>query len=83
VTLELFDERQIQTDDQVEVGRRISGRVRFALRVPNLETVTERLRAYGATLVHPPVVTPWSDRTVRFEDPDGVQITLYQASDEN
>lgn len=77
-TLEVFDEKQAQTVDQIEAGQRISGRVRFALRVPDLEAAMERLIARGETLVHPPVVTPWGDRNVRFQDPDGMQITLYQ-----
>lgn len=78
-TLEVFDEQQAHTIDQIEVGRRISGRVRFALRVPDLEAAVEQLLSHGAKLVHPPVVTPWGDRNVRFEDPDGMQITLYEA----
>ncbi len=81
-TLEVFDEEQAQTIDKLEVGRRISGQVRFALQVPDLKAATERLLAHGATQVHPPVVTPWGDQNVRFQDPDGMQITLYQASDE-
>lgn len=81
-TLEVFDEKQAQTIDEIEVGRRISGRVRFALQVPDLKAATERLLAHGATQVHPPVVTPWGDHNVRFQDPDGMQITLYQASDQ-
>ena len=80
-TLEVFDEKQAQTVDQIEVGHRVSGRVRFALRVPDLEAAMERMSSHGATLVHPPVVTPWGDQNVRFQDPDGMQITLYQASD--
>ena len=79
-TLEIFDEHQAQTVDKIEVGHRISGRIRFALQVTDLKTATERLLAYGATLVHPPVITPWGDQNVRFQDPDGMQITLYQAS---
>lgn len=79
-TLEVFDERQAETVDKIEVGHRISGQVRFALQVPDLQAATERLLAHGATLVHPPVVTPWGDQNVRFQDPDGMQITLYQAS---
>jgi catechol 2,3-dioxygenase-like lactoylglutathione lyase family enzyme len=79
-TLEIFDEQQAQTIDQIEVGRRISGPIRFALQVPDLKAATERLLAHGATLVHPPVVTPWGDQNVRFLDPDGMQITLYQPS---
>ena len=82
-TLEVFDEKQADTIDQLEVGRRISGQIRFALQVPDLDAAMERLIAHGATLVHPPVVTPWGDRNARFQDPDGMQITLYQASDKS
>ena len=77
-TLEVFDERQAQTIDELEVGRRISGNIRFAIQVPDLKAATERLLAHGATLVHPVVLTPWGDQNVRFQDPDGMQITLYQ-----
>ncbi len=80
-TLEVFDEKQAQTVDQIEVGRRTSGQIRFALRVPDLKVAIERLLAHGATMIHPPVLTPWGDQNVRFQDPDGVQITLYQAPD--
>ena len=79
-TLELFDEKQAQTIDEIEVGRRTSGQIRFALQVPDLQLAMERLLAHGAHMVHPPVVTPWGDHNVRFQDPDGMQITLYQAS---
>jgi hypothetical protein len=47
--LEVFNEKQAQTIDQVEVGRRISGRMRFALQVPDLDAAMKRLLAYGAT----------------------------------
>lgn len=79
-TLEVFDEVQAATVDAIEVGRRVSGRVRFALEVPDLDAAAARLHAHGATLLHPPVVTPWGDRNVRFEDPDGMQITLYETA---
>ncbi len=79
-TLELFDEAQAQTIDQIEAGQRISGQIRFALQVPDLNAAMERLLAHGATLVHPPVITPWGDYNVRLQDPDGMQITLFQAS---
>lgn len=77
-TLEVFDEKQAKTVDQLEVGRRISGKIRFSLQVPDLDAAVERLTSQGAKLVHSPVETPWGDRTVRFQDPDGMQITLYQ-----
>lgn len=77
-TLEVFDERQAATVDQLEVGRRVSGRVRFALQVPDLDAAIARLLEHGAVLVHPPVATPWGDRSARLQDPDGMQITLYE-----
>jgi uncharacterized glyoxalase superfamily protein PhnB len=80
-TLEIFDETQAQTIDQIEAGQRISGQIRFALQVPDLKAAMQRLLAHGAILVHPPVVTPWGDRNVRLRDPDGLQITLFQIPD--
>ena len=81
-TLEVFDERQAEVIDQLEVGKRVSGPIRFALQVPDLKSALERLLAHGATLVHPPVTTPWGDHNVRLQDPDGMQITLFQAADQ-
>ena len=81
-TLEVFDEKQAQTVDQIEVGRRVSGKIRFALQVPDLEAAKDRLLKCGATLVNDPVATPWGDKVVRFQDPDGMQITLYQVTNE-
>jgi methylmalonyl-CoA/ethylmalonyl-CoA epimerase len=79
-TLEIFDERQAEVIDGLEVGKRVSGQVRFALQVPNLKAAMDRMLANGATLVHEPVMTPWGDFNVRLQDPDGMQITLFQAS---
>ena len=78
-TLEVFDDRQAEVIDQLEAGKRVSGQIRFALQVPDLNAALERLLAHGATMVHPPVVTPWGDHNVRLQDPDGMQITLFQA----
>ncbi len=77
-TLEIFDETQAQTIDQIEAGQRLSGQVRFALQVPDVKAAMERLLAHGAKLVHPPILTPWGDYNVRLQDPDGMQITLFQ-----
>ena len=77
-TLELFDERQAEVIDQLEAEKRVSGPIRFALQVPDLHAAMERLLAHGATLVHPPVMTPWGDYNVRLQDPDGMQVTLFQ-----
>lgn len=81
--LELFDEKQAEVIDQLEAGGRISGQIRFALQVPDLKTAMERLLAHGATLVHAPVMTPWGDHNVRLQDPDGMQITLFQIRGED
>ena len=80
-TLELFDEVQAATIDQIEAEQRISGQIRFALQVPDLKAAMERLLAHGATLIHPPILTPWGDYNVRLQDPDGMQITLFQVPD--
>lgn len=80
-TLELFDEPQAETIDSLEAGKRISGQIRFALQVPDLRAAMDKLLAHGATLVHEPVMTPWGDYNVRLQDSDGMQITLFQVSD--
>ena len=77
-TLEIFDEEQANTIDQLEAGRRLSGLIRFALQVPDLKAAMERLLSHGAILVHPPVITPWGDYNVRLQDPEGMQVTLFQ-----
>jgi len=82
-TLELFDEKQAEVIDQLEAERRVSGQIRFALQVPDLKAAMERLLARGTTLVHPPVMTPWGDYNVRLQDPDGMQITLFQVLDKD
>ena len=76
--LEIFDEAQAESIDRIEAGQRVSGRIRFALQVPDLESAMKRLLANGAKLVHEPVVTPWGDTNVRLQDPDGMQVTLFQ-----
>jgi methylmalonyl-CoA/ethylmalonyl-CoA epimerase len=79
-TLEIFDETQAEVIDGIEVEKRVSGSIRFALQVLDLDAALERMLANGATLVHPAVITPWGDRNVRVQDPDGMQVTLFEAS---
>ncbi len=78
-TLEIFDQAHADEVDRIEVGQRVSGAIRFAIQVPDLEAAIERLLAKGATLVHEPITTPWGDRNARLLDPDGLQVTLFQA----
>jgi len=80
-TLEIFDEQQAQTIDQIEAGQRLSGQIRFAIQVPDLNAALERLLAHGAILVRPPITTPWGDYNVRLQDPEGMQITLFQKAE--
>lgn len=80
-TFELFDEQQATTVDVIETGRRSSGEIRLALRVPDLDRALATALAHGGALVSDPVVTPWGDRNVRILDPDGLHITLFEASE--
>jgi lactoylglutathione lyase len=75
--LELLDEAQAGVVDEIEAGRRVSGPVRFALRVADSEATARRLAEAGAAPVAPPVMTPWGDRNARVEAPDGMQLTLF------
>jgi lactoylglutathione lyase len=77
-TLEVFDHKQAESVDQLEVGERVSGQIRFAFEVPDVKAALERALAYGGKLVHEPVLTPWNDLNARVQAPDGMQITLFQ-----
>src|SRR5690606_29163921 len=60
-TLEIFDPAHADAVDQLEVGKRVSGQIRFAFEVPDVYEALKRALDYGATLVHEPVLTPWND----------------------
>jgi lactoylglutathione lyase len=77
-TLELSNPAQVAMIDEVEVGRRVSPRLRVAFEVPDAVAATRDLVDAGATLVAPPVLTPWSSRNARLEAPAGLQITLFE-----
>jgi lactoylglutathione lyase len=76
-TLELFDERQAESVDRIEAGRRVSGQVRLAIEVEDPDGTAQRLVAAGAVAEAPPVVPPWGGRNARFRAPDGMQLTLF------
>ena len=76
-TLELFDNAQAESVDAIEVGRRVSGTIRLAVRVADSEHMAARLVAAGAEQVASPVSTPWGDRNARVQAPDGMQLTLF------
>lgn len=76
-TIELVDREHAEEIDRIEVGRRVAGPVRLALQVDDSAATAERLAEAGATVVGGPVVTPWNDRNVRLDPPEGVQLTLF------
>jgi catechol 2,3-dioxygenase-like lactoylglutathione lyase family enzyme len=77
-TLELTDPPHAEYIDQVEVGRRVAGHIRVALRVGDAGAVTATLAANGAEVVAPPVRTPWNSLNARLEGPAGLQLTIFE-----
>jgi lactoylglutathione lyase len=80
-TLELIDERHAAAIDDIEVGRRVAGRVRIAFEVPDSAALSERLMEIGVEKIAGPAETPWRDLNVRLQGPAGVQLTLFQPLD--
>jgi uncharacterized glyoxalase superfamily protein PhnB len=76
-TLEINDEPYAAFIDEVEVGRRVPGRVRVAFQVTDSDAATQELVEAGARLVALPARTPWDSRNARLRDPDGIQLTLF------
>jgi lactoylglutathione lyase len=77
-TLELSNPAQVAMIDDVEVGRRISPRLRVAFEVADARTVTNDLVDAGADLLAPPTPTPWRSLNSRLAAPANLQITLFE-----
>jgi lactoylglutathione lyase len=77
-TLELSNPAQVALIDDVEVGRRVSPRLRVAFEVADAEAVTHDLVDGGAELIAPPTVTPWQSLNSRLSAPADLQITVFQ-----
>jgi methylmalonyl-CoA/ethylmalonyl-CoA epimerase len=71
------DRAQAEFIDEVEAGERVSGPIRLALRVADVEKTADSLREHGAEVVNEPVMTPWGDFNQRLRAPDGMQLTLF------
>ena len=80
-TLEVVNEAHAASIDEIEVGERIAPAVRVAFRVDDSERAAARLEEAGATVIAGPVVTPWQDKNIRLEAPDGTQLTLFSVVD--
>lgn len=77
-TLEIANPAQKRMIDDVEVGRQVSPRLRLALEVDDAAAGTAAARAAGATVVAPPVRTPWNSLNARLDAPAGLHLTLFQ-----
>ena len=80
-TLELSSPEQVAMIDRVEVGRRVSPRVRVAFEVPDARETTQHLVGGGAELLAPPTRTPWESLNARLGAPGGLQITVFEEPD--
>ena len=77
-TLELSTPEQVDLIDRVEVGRRVSPRLRVAFEVADAEATTGTLVEAGAELVAEPSRTPWDSLNARLTAPAGLQLTVFQ-----
>jgi hypothetical protein len=76
-TLEISNPRQVDMIDRVEVGRRVSPRLRVAFEVASVRSVTDRLVSAGAELIAEPTTTPWDSLNARLQAPADLQITVF------
>jgi|SRR5919198_2451127 catechol 2,3-dioxygenase-like lactoylglutathione lyase family enzyme len=77
-TVELADAAQAEFIDDVEVGRRVAGKIRVAFEIGDAEAVTRRLAETGAEVIAEPTRTPWNSLNSRLAAPDGLQLTLFE-----
>ena len=77
-TLEISSPEQVDMIDRVEVGRRVSPKLRVAFDVVDAEDVTNHLVQAGADLLAPPTRTPWESLNSRLNAPGGLQITVFE-----
>jgi len=77
-TLEISNPAQVDYIDRVEVGERVSPRLRVAFEVVDASGATTRLAEAGAEVLAPPTRTPWDSLNSRLEGPAGLQLTLFE-----
>jgi catechol 2,3-dioxygenase-like lactoylglutathione lyase family enzyme len=77
-TIELADAAQADYIDEVEVGRRVAGKIRVAFEVADAREATQRLASAGAEVLAEPTRTPWNSLNARLTAPDGLQLTLFE-----
>ena len=77
-TFELVDEAQTDYIDRAEVGRRVSGPVRLAFEVADVESAAASLRGRGVHVLGEPVLTPWGHVNHWLQSTEGMRLTLFQ-----
>jgi uncharacterized glyoxalase superfamily protein PhnB len=77
-TLELANPAQRRLIDEVEVGHETGPAPRVAFEVADTRAVTARLVDAGATVVGPPVETPWRSLNARLDGPAGLRLTIFE-----
>lgn len=82
-TLELSNHAQTLMIDRIEAGREFGEPFRIAIRVDDADARTDAAVGAGATLVRGPVVTPWGSSNSRLQSQDGLQLTLFEQTDES
>lgn len=80
--LELLDETHARFVDRIETGREVSGPVRLAFEVPDVDRASKSLEGRGATAENEAVRTPWDHLNQRLRSPDGLQLTLFRPVEE-
>src|SRR3954465_9434409 len=77
-TLEISSPEQVDMIDRVEVGRRVSPRLRVAFEGADAAGVTDELVRAGGGLIAPPTRTPWESLNSRLDAPGHLQITVFE-----
>lgn len=77
-TLEIANSVHKAAIDRVEGVTRPSAKLRLAFEVDDSASTTDDLEAAGATVIAPPVMTPWHSLNARLQAPADLQITLFQ-----
>ena len=87
-TLELSTPEQVDLIDRVEVGRRVSPKLRVAFEVADAEATTHGLTEAGADLVAPPAQTrgeytklTWTSPDIPAADTVSTRTTAYGVDD--
>lgn len=79
-TLELASPAQVDYIDRVEVGRRVSPRLRLAFEVADAAYTTDALVAAGAHVLAPATRTPWDSLNSWVEAPADLQSARQPGS---